>query len=382
MSEEDSTDLAARLRDRITRRGPISFRDWMDAALYDERDGYYSRANPSHTPWGRRGDYRTSPTTSQLFGATFARYFADLYARLGSPDEFTIVEVGAGAGDFARHALDALRRERRAVYDATNYTVDEISPSARELVAARVAPHRVKFSRIADDAETIECGVVFANELLDAMPAHRVRWRRKEQLGCESGAATAASLVEDFVDVEEGEFVFVEREPSTARLAERAARMAGASTAAGQTFEINFAAEDWLKSVARKLSRGFVVLVDYGAEEAELLDPHLRFDGTLRSFERHRLTADVLKSPGQRDITAHVNWTRLKSVCESENLRVVAFEKQDKFLLAAGALEELAALTAPSDNAAAAALAVSAREMLLPDKMGANFQVLVCEKIG
>src|SRR5947207_2212229 len=95
--------LADRLRERIRREGPISFYDWMQAALYDESEGYYCR--PGRVRQGRSGDYRTAPETSSLFAVTFACYFAKLFAELGSPSQFTIVEAGAGSGQFAEGVL-------------------------------------------------------------------------------------------------------------------------------------------------------------------------------------------------------------------------------------------------------------------------------------
>src|SRR5919202_4738783 len=92
--------LAERLRERIGREGAMTFRDWMAAALYDERDGYYRRSDLKR--WGREGDYRTSPERSPLFAATFALYFAKLYEEIGAPREWTIFESGAGEGHFAR----------------------------------------------------------------------------------------------------------------------------------------------------------------------------------------------------------------------------------------------------------------------------------------
>jgi len=100
--------LEARLRERIKREGPISFYEWMKTALYDEREGYYCAPRVRQ---GRRGDYRTAPETSPLFAATFAACFAKLFAELGSPHQFTIVEVGAGSGDFAQGVLATLKAE-------------------------------------------------------------------------------------------------------------------------------------------------------------------------------------------------------------------------------------------------------------------------------
>ena len=107
--------LADTLRERIRRAGPITFRDWMEAALYDEREGYYCR------------DDRTSPERGPLFAATLARYFAKLYEELGCPARWTIVEAGAGAGQFAEKLLATLQRRFPKVFSATRYVIDEAS---------------------------------------------------------------------------------------------------------------------------------------------------------------------------------------------------------------------------------------------------------------
>src|SRR6185312_6773638 len=101
--------LAERLRERIRRQGPITFHDWMKAALYDEAGGYYKRSDLQR--WGREGDYRTSPERSELFGLTFARYFVKLYDELQRPAQWSIVEMGPGGGEFAAVVLRALREQ-------------------------------------------------------------------------------------------------------------------------------------------------------------------------------------------------------------------------------------------------------------------------------
>src|SRR6201986_3558242 len=101
---DDDAPLAARLLAKIRREGALTFRDWMASALYDERDGYYSRSDLER--WGRAGDYRTSPERSPLFASTFARYFVSLHEELGSPNSLDFIEAGGGAGRFARFLLD------------------------------------------------------------------------------------------------------------------------------------------------------------------------------------------------------------------------------------------------------------------------------------
>ena len=360
--------LAERLRERIRGEGAISFRDWMEAALYDPDGGYYCRADL--TRWGRAGDYRTSPERSPLFAATFARYFAALHAQLGSPTLWTIHEAGAGPGLFARGVLETLERDHPQVFRATRYLIDELSPDSRaraEHNLSQFAAH-VEFARLADDGPPSGVGIVFSNELIDAFPVHRVVMR-------------GGRLRESCVGLDEsGRFVWVEREPSTPRLAEHFSQL-GLSLVEGQAAEVNFEAGDWLTRAARKLTRGFVVTVDYGAEAEELYDPSLRPAGTLRAFRAHRLSADPLADPGEQDLTSTVNWTQLRHAGEATGLRTVLHERQDSFLLRVGFIEQLEAASArAADEATRASLRLSARDMILPGGMSESFQVLVQEK--
>jgi SAM-dependent MidA family methyltransferase len=135
---------------------------------------------------------------------------------------------------------------------------------------------------------------------------------------------------------------------------------------------------DWISKVAGLLQRGFLVIVDYGAEAFELYDSSLRPAGTLRAFQRHRLSNDALCSPGEQDLTTTIDWTSVKNAGTQAGLRTILLERQDKFLLQAGLLEQLERLTAKAlSEADIAALRASARDMILPDGMSASFQVLV-----
>jgi SAM-dependent MidA family methyltransferase len=360
--------LAERLRTRIVRDGALTFHDWMAAALYDDCEGYYRRADLAR--WGRAGDYRTSPERSPLFAATFARYFAALHETLGSPARFMLHEAGAGAGDFAVIVLETLAHDHPRVFGVTRYVIDEIGEASRARIAARLAPFadRVEF-RSLNESDAPPCeGVVFSNELIDALPVHRVRvmgGRLRELCVGLDGA---------------GKFSWVEREPSTPRLAEHFARL-GVSLSEGQCAEVNLEADDWIASCASRLARGYVVTVDYGATARGLYDKALRPEGTLRAFRAHRFCEDLLASPGEQDITSSVNWTQLERAGRDAGLETISLERLDKFLMRAGALEQLESLTArAADEAERASLSLSAREMLLPGGMGESFQVLVQKK--
>jgi SAM-dependent MidA family methyltransferase len=151
--------------------------------------------------------------------------------------------------------------------------------------------------------------------------------------------------------------------------------------APGQTIEVNLAIDDWLQKVAAKLSRGFVITVDYGEEARDLYDNLRRPKGSLRAFSQHGFVDSVLNQPGAHDITSTINWTQVKSAGEKLGFKVVQFSSQDKFLLNAGLLDVLEQrLTKIQSEGERLSLTSGAREMILPGGMAASFQVLVQQR--
>lgn len=368
MENQSRAELSARLRERIKSHGPVSFHDWMQAALYDERHGYYRRRDIKR--WGREGDYRTSPERSRLFASTFARFFSTLYEELGSPASWTIWEAGAGAGHFAQGVLETFACSYPHLLSATRYVVDEINTDARSLIEqklARFAQH-VEYANLYGNRVTMEHGIVFANELLDAFPVHRA-------------TVEGGKLRELFIATDEaGDFIWTTAEPSTPLIAEYLLRL-DVELAEGQTAEINLQAIDWLKRAANIFNSGYLILVDYGAEAAELYDKSLRPRGSLRAFGRHQLIDDALREPGEYDLTTTIDWTAVKLACREAGLEIISFERQDRFLLRAGLLEELArATTGDTTDAASLSIRATAREMILPGGMSESFQVLVAKR--
>jgi SAM-dependent MidA family methyltransferase len=145
--------------------------------------------------------------------------------------------------------------------------------------------------------------------------------------------------------------------------------------------EVNLEAENWLAQVAEKLKRGFLVIVDYGAEADELYQSTRYQDGTLRAFSRHRFAEDVLASPQEQDITTTIDWTFVKDISERLGFELAEFQRQDRFLRNAGLLEELEARASEArDESERSRIRTSAREMILPESMAASFQVLVLKK--
>ena len=366
MIETVPASLTERLTHRIHSAGPITFAEFMRSALYDPDGGYYCRSDIER--WGREGDYRTSPERSELFAATFARYFARLYEELGSPAQWTILEAGAGSGHFARGVLQTLASYFPEAFAATRYVIDEVSASAQTVCRERTKPFadRIEFARV--ENVKLEPGVIFSNELLDAFPVHRVTRHGSE-------------LKEFFVDVDvNGNFAWVTQSPSTTRL-QAHLDLCETELREGQIVEICLELENWIETIAASLKEGFVVSVDYGATAAELFSSDNRRSGTLRGFRKHSFVEDVLASPGSHDLTATVNWTAVEKLGGLHQLEVVDFQPQDKFLIDAGLLNQLEIESRNANgDADRLRLSTAAREMILPDGMAARFQVMTQRK--
>jgi SAM-dependent MidA family methyltransferase len=365
----NTSSLATRLRERIKLEGPLTFCDWMNAALYDSRDGFYCRED--RVPWGREGDYRTSPERSRLFAATFARYFAGLHEQLGRPPAWTILEAGAGEGRFTEGVLQTLQRFFPAVFAATLCVVDEVSPGSRSRAEQRLRPFadRVEF-RSLDEVE-INPGVVFSNELLDAFPVHRI-------------VLQGGEFKEFYVTVDENgnfDWLLEALSPALSPRLEAYFKEVGSRPAEGQVIEVSLEMEHWLRRVGARMHSGYVVSVDYGAMAEDLYLPGANRQGTLRGFQRHQFVDDLLAQPGTHDLTTTVNWSFVRAVGASAGLEFVELIRQDQFLLRNGFLEQLEFESRQAkDDGERLQLSSGAREMILPDGMAASFQVLVQRK--
>jgi SAM-dependent MidA family methyltransferase len=305
-------DLALRLRERIRRDGPISFADFMEAALYDPDGGYYARG----ARIGEGGDFVTSPSLSPAFAATIARRFAADAAGLDGPLRF--VEVGAASGEFLAAFATALDRDDPEASARTRLTAVERSAAGR----AALASHPFEVLRDATELpEGSVTGWIFANELFDALPVVRVR-----------GAANG--LEELRVGVGGDRFVWVPAPAPVAWAADLASR--GIALEPGQAGEVRPAAGPILRRLARALARGRLMLFDYGHRARTLYHPLARRDGTLAVHEGGRRGGDPLDRPGERDLTTHVDWDELIAAGESEGLSTEGPIRQGRFLTESG----------------------------------------------
>lgn len=354
--------LLERIRAEIASRGPMPFARFMDLALYDPDGGYY-RAEAARP--GRGGDFLTAPELHPIFGATLSALLADVWDRLGRPRPFTIREYGAGTGTLAVTMLEALRDAKASVLDAIVYEPVDVDARRTEAFDARLreAGFAGVLRATTDGVESID-GVVIANEVLDALPVHRVRQR---------GAALRELAVTVAPD---GRLEETEIEPTTPRLVARLADE-GIVLRDGQTAEICLAADGWIADVAAGLRRGLALFIDYGALASALYDPIRRRDGTLRAYVGHLVHDDPYRHVGRQDVTAHVDVTAVERAALAAGLATVGITTQAEALMGLGIEGRLQAIQADPATSLEAYLAVRASLMRLidPAAMG-RFRVM------
>lgn len=357
------TPLEELLAERVRRYGPITFADFMRECLYHPVYGYYSKAESE-----RFADYYTSVDVHPIFGRLLARQFAEMWERLGWPEEFLLVEAGAGVGRLATHILDFCETKLPDFYNALRYVAVERSASRREQAEKRLERHAASgHLRVSVEMPSqIPAGCGFSNELIDALPVHRVVMRND-------------GLRENFVGFSDGRFVDLVKALSTYAINEYFATQ-GITLREDQHAEAGLEACDWIAEVGRRVGRGFVLTIDYGHPAAELFDErHMR--GTLLAYRNQRVSEDFYASPGEQDLTAHVNFTALETWGKRSGLETAGFTSQTAFLLALGQKNEFADLYDEGQTEPEQVRGRLHLKMLIhPEGMGERFQVLVQQK--
>lgn len=338
--------------------GAISFEQYMEAALYQPELGYYRCGTEK---FGANGDFITAPEISPLF----ARCLADFAIQAGAGD--AILEVGAGSGKLAAHILLQLQQQHAA---PEHYWILEVSTELRlrqRETIKRLCPLMLDRVQWLDDIPDGFVGVVLANELLDAMPVRRFRIRGQR-------------LFEQYVAWCDGLLCFRDEPLADVRLIDRIATLRE-QTSLGEVdnylSEVNFMAEDWLRTLGRKLQQGVVLLIDYGYPRSAYYHAQ-RSAGTLMCHYQHRAHPDPLILPGLQDITAHIDFTAMADAALEGGMEIAGFTTQGHFLLNMGLLA-LAGRTGV-DERERLAVNNEIKRLTLDTEMGEQFKVLACSK--
>ncbi len=319
----------------------ITFARYMELALYAPGLGYYRAAADRPTD---SGDFLTAPETHAIFGWVVARRIESIWAQLGRPTPFHVVEYGAGSGTLGLSILAGFRRHAAAeLLDAVRYEPIESNPNRLSDLFERFQEAGLAGCLAAAGPPGVRSvpveGVLLANEFLDAMPVHRVVLQGGEMRELFVTWIPGSSAVDA-----PGRFAQIAADPSTPELAARLKEDA-VDLAERQVAEIALGLAPWLDEVSARLARGHVIAIDYGYDAAELYGPrHLA--GTLLGYRGHRVETDPLRDPGLVDLTAHVDFTAVRRLAERRGFRTVSLTTQSEFLVASGLEAELQALQA------------------------------------
>ena len=316
-------NLALDIIRRETEKGPISFARFMEIALYAPEVGYYEQQKEI----GRKGDFYTSVSVGPLFGELLAFQMAEWLRGLAQTgtSRLQIVEAGAHNGQLAEDILRALQQSHADVYHNVEYWILEPSAIHRDWQQQRLAGFSNKVTWHAS-WESLGgrkvSGIIFSNELLDAMPVHRLLWNSERRAWQELKVAwTNNEFAWTSEEIDQQQGLPTPMIPSS--LIE--------ILPDGFTTEVSPIAINWWKEAANTLHAGKLLAIDYGLREEDFFESH-RSDGTVRAYSRHKLSNNLLAAPGQQDITAHVNFSAVQLAGEVAGLTTSGFVSQSKFL--------------------------------------------------
>lgn len=356
------SQLTEIIKAEIALQGAIPFTRFMELALYCPDYGFYEKESDTV---GRGGDFYTSVSVGSLFGQLLAFQFAEWLEELDG-NKIQIVEAGAHDGKLATDILRWLRRWRPHLGERLEYVIAE--PSAR-----RRDWQRKTLTEFGGQVRWVETGlaeqqsrftgVIFANELLDAMPVRRVGWDAKQRAWFEWGVVW-----------EGGKFNWTRMKARAGHYhLSELPRDLLAILPDGFTTEISPTAERWWNDAAQSLSSGRLLTLDYGLRSEQFFSPQ-RSNGTLRAYRSHKLCDDVLAAPGEQDLTAHVNFSRIHAAGEQAGMRPEKFMAQSEFMVGIAkrfwAEAEQQGEWTPQRNR-------EFQTLIHPEHLGRAFQVLV-----
>jgi SAM-dependent MidA family methyltransferase len=301
---------------KIKEKGPLSFHDFMEMALYYPDYGYYTS---ERSKIGPAGDYYTSVSLTPLFGEMIARQIVEMWQHMGEP-EFTIVEYGAGNGFLCRDILYHLSNYKK-LYEHLTYGIIEKSAAMREEERIHLNS-KVKWYNSIKEVPPFT-GCVISNELLDNFAVHEV--------------VMEDDLMEIYVD-HNGEYTELLRPaPDAVR---NYFKELDIHLLTGQRAEANIEATEWISEIASVLEKGYVLTVDYGFSSAELYSTD-RSRGTLMCYKGHQGNENPYIDIGMQDITSHVNFSALHHWGAKNGLQFTGYASQAEFLIALGIKDRL-----------------------------------------
>ena len=370
--------LVARIASRIAEAGGwMPFDDFMTEALYAPGLGYYSGGRRIFGLGPEGGsDFVTAPELSPFFGRALAVQVREALTACGSE---RVYEFGAGTGALAEQLLEALDADDAdddgMLRVTVDYTIVELSAHLRERQQARLARFAPRVQWLDAWPGTI-AGVVVGNEVLDAMPVkllHRAGGRWHERGVVDLADPVSAVRAADPANDGSHRFAFADLDTPFSLEGETQAATAlmDGFFVDGSVTEIHTIAESFVASLADRLRRGVALLVDYGFPEHEYYHPQ-RLGGTLMCHQAHRADGDPLADIGDKDITAHVNFSGIALAAQDAGLTVLGYTSQARFLINCGLVDLLAA--------ASVGERANAQKLVNEHEMGELFKVIALSR--
>lgn len=364
MSELIRNELAKRLREQKK----LTFAEFMSTALYHQTAGYYNRQAMTIGPGG---DFYTSPMVHPIFGACVARQVWQMWNLLGKPDPFFVLEMGAGVGTLAVDFLQMAERDV-AFFAAVRYQIVEqgavLSERQRAAAAERGYLEKIKWYQTLDEVPGKQVGVIFSNELFDALPVHRLGKRE-------------AGFVEYYIVEDGAGYREVEGALSDPALLELIDATTQELLQVGERLEVCPAAGAVIEQMGSLLETGFVLTIDYGNLAPDVHLRHRKGTG-VRAFWKQKLV-DPLERVGEQDLTADVDFSLLVRRGERAGLFEVGFTDQMHFLGGNGFLHKVAELQNRSRQQFDLMADEELHKMLslfMPQSLGEVFKVLIQAK--
>ena len=355
-----SLSLSEIVQHRIRDEGPISFRDFMEMALYYPELGYYTSSNEK---FGKSGDYFTAPLFTNVYGNIIGKQLEEMWCHTGKK-EFTIVEYGAGSGALCADILTHLQLNRE-FYENLNYCIIEKSDTLREkqkkFFSNSTILQKINWLHSVDEISPFT-GCVLANEVLDNFSVHKVIMKEKE-------------LMEVFVDHNNG---FVEVLKPAAENLKSYFKQLGVELPNDFCAEVNLQAIEWLNTISASLAKGFIITIDYGFPSSELYQPYRNL-GTIVCYYKHSVNDHPYANIGEQDITAHINFSALGLWGTKTGLVNCGFTTQSQFLSGLGLTEYLRKLELKEKNNDDFRKNLMLLHTLLVS-MGKKFKVLIQQK--
>lgn len=350
-----SEELQSQIVAEIKQAGKISFARYMELALYAPRLGYYRNG---FKKFGKEGDFVTAPEISSLFSYSVANQCAQVLKEIGGD----ILEFGAGSGVMAADILLSLAEKKQL---PNHYYILELSASLqsqqRETIKNKAPDYFDRVVWLTALPEKNFCGVVLANEVLDAMPVNLFTVDHGIK---ECGVA---------IDNNALRLCTLENEN---KLLNDAIEKYQIDFPENYTSEINLYLTAWIKSIAEFLSHGIVLIIDYGFPRSEYYHSD-RLLGTLMCHYRQYAHTNPLIFPGIQDITAHVDFTAVAEAADANGLTVAGYTNQAAFLLNC---ELLSFLDENADEKTRFNQRQQIKQLTLPSEMGELFKVIALTK--